>query len=192
MHGNTTNPVVAKLQDKAYRDAFVGAQIDMGLPFQIRALREQRGWTQAQLAERAGMKQPRISAVERPGEGNLNIETLRRLAAAFDVGLVVRFAPFDELIHWSETFTPDSFSIPSFEDAGKSKPSGGRFDIEALPNSVPTPCASTEAVMFDAGKYASWTETTRRLRHEGEVIKTALDRLVSLSVQNSPLGTRPQ
>jgi transcriptional regulator with XRE-family HTH domain len=108
--------MVAKLQDKAYRDAFVGSQINIELPSQIRALREKRGWTQGQLAKKAGMVQPRISAIETPGKGKLNLETLRRLASALDVGLIVRFAPFSEMIEWVEQFSPDSFAVPSFDE----------------------------------------------------------------------------
>jgi transcriptional regulator with XRE-family HTH domain len=101
---------------KEYRDAYVASQIDVGLPFQIRALREARGWSQRDLAEHAGMLQPRISAVERPGYGRVNIETLRRLASAFDVALIIRFAPFRELIRWADSFSPDTFGVPSFLD----------------------------------------------------------------------------
>ncbi|RPI22099.1 MAG: XRE family transcriptional regulator, partial [Acidobacteria bacterium] len=53
-----------RLRDKTYRDAFVWSEIRAGLPFQIRALREKKGWTQAQLADRVGMTQSRISKVE--------------------------------------------------------------------------------------------------------------------------------
>jgi DNA-binding Xre family transcriptional regulator len=87
-----------KLQSKAYHDAFVASQISIGLPFQIYALRIQREWTQQQLAEKTGMLQPRISAMERPGGSKLNLDTLRRSASAFDVALVVRFVPFSELV----------------------------------------------------------------------------------------------
>jgi len=106
----------ANLKNKAYRDAFVASQISVGLPFQIRALREQRGWKQSFLAGKADMLQPRISAMESPGASKFNLETLRRLASAFDVALVVRFAPFGELLDWSEHFSPDTFRLPSFED----------------------------------------------------------------------------
>ena len=107
---------IVKLESKEYRDAFIGSQISVGLPFQIRALREQRVWKQSQLAERTGMLQPRISAMESPGGARFTLETLRRLASAFDVALMVRFVPFSELLNWSEEFNPDTFAVASFAD----------------------------------------------------------------------------
>ncbi|MEO8053410.1 MAG: helix-turn-helix transcriptional regulator [Acidobacteriota bacterium] len=114
--------LIQKLKNPEYRKAFVASQINVGIPFQIRALRKSRGWTQEQLADKAGMLQPRISAIQSPGKAKLNLETLRRLAEAFDCGLVVRFAPFSELARWSERFEPDEFSVPSFEDDFASDP----------------------------------------------------------------------
>jgi transcriptional regulator with XRE-family HTH domain len=105
-----------KLKDTEYRKAFVASQINIGIPFQVRALLKARGWTQDELAERSGMLQPRISAILKPGKTRPNIETLRRLANAFDCGLLVRFAPFSELLNWSEQFSPDNFRVPSFTE----------------------------------------------------------------------------
>lgn len=104
-----------KLRDPEYRKAFVAAQINIGIPFQLRALLKGRGKTQDWLAKQTGMLQPRVSGLLTPGKTRPNIETLRRIAEAFDCGLIVRFAPFSELAHWSETFDPESFHIPSFD-----------------------------------------------------------------------------
>jgi transcriptional regulator with XRE-family HTH domain len=108
--------IADKLQDPGYRTAFVASQINVGIPFQIKALMKGRGWTQEQLAERTGMLQPRISAMLRPGKVRPNIETLRRYAEAFDCGLLVRFATYSELARWSEEFDPDTFQVPSFAE----------------------------------------------------------------------------
>jgi transcriptional regulator with XRE-family HTH domain len=105
-----------EMREKEYRHGLVSAQFDIDIPLQIRALRKQRNWTQPELAALAEMKQPRISAMEKPGGANFTLETLRRLAKAFDVALIVRFAPFGELADWSKEFNPDSFDVPSFED----------------------------------------------------------------------------
>lgn len=101
---------------KERRNAYVSATVTMGLPFQIRALRRQRGWSQQQLAEKAGMRQPRISAVERPGYKGFTLDTLKRLASAFDVALQIRFTSFSDLVDASLGFSPDTFSVPTFQE----------------------------------------------------------------------------
>lgn len=116
-----TNGQREEIRNREYRHGLVSAQIEIDLPLQLRALRKQRGWTQPQLAERTGMKQSRFPVMEKPGGANFTLETLRRLAEAFDVALIVRFAPFSELLGWSETFDPENFNAPSFEE---------EFDLE--------------------------------------------------------------
>ena len=112
---NIDSSLIAELREKPYRDAYVASQIRMTLPLQIRELRKGREWTQPELAEQAGMAQPRISELEKPGERRLTIETLLRLASAFDVALQVRFVPFGELIDWSEGLDIDNFVVQPFE-----------------------------------------------------------------------------
>jgi transcriptional regulator with XRE-family HTH domain len=113
---NTQSSLAAQLREKDYRDAFVASQIRIGLPMQCRALRESREWTQPQLAQAAGMSQPRISEIERPGERKLNLETLLRLASAFDVALQVRFVPFSELVDDDDSLDFNSFRIRPFQE----------------------------------------------------------------------------
>ena len=86
-----------KLRDKAYRDGYTEAQLSIEVPFQIRAIRKAHGWTQTQLAERSGIPQARISHIEQPGRDPLSLRTLYRLAAAFDVGLLVSLS---RLANW--------------------------------------------------------------------------------------------
>lgn len=111
---NIHSSLIAELRDKAYRDAYVASQINIGLPFQARALRHARKWTQEELAERAGMSQPRIAEIERPNKRRFNLETLLRIASAFDVGLQVRFVPLTDIIRDDEAFNPDAFDAKPF------------------------------------------------------------------------------
>ena len=106
-----------RLQSKEHREAFVSATVNQTIPFQIRALRlaKERNWTQEELAQRAGMKQERISACENPNYGNFSLRTLKQLASAFDVALIVRFAPFSELTEWEVNMSPESLEVPSFD-----------------------------------------------------------------------------
>ena len=105
-----------KLRNKAYRDGYTEAQLSIEVPFQIRALRKARGWTQAQLAERCGIPQAQISHIEQPGRNPLSLRTLYRLSSAFDVGLLVQFVPFSELVQREAVFHPETFRVSSFED----------------------------------------------------------------------------
>lgn len=129
----TTITTTKLSKSKAHRDAFVASQINVGLPFQIRALRKQRGFNQQELAKIAGMLQPRISAMEQVGGGQLNLDTLKKLAAALDVGLLVKFVSFSELIKWSNDFSPDDFSVPSFDAEISDKNSESRVLSNVVP-----------------------------------------------------------
>ena len=112
---NTKSSLVAELKEKGYCDAFVASQVRVGLPLQCRALRESRELTQPELAAAAGMTQPRISEIERPGERRLNIETLLRLASAYDVALQVRFVPFSRLVDDDDDIDLEHFNVVPFE-----------------------------------------------------------------------------
>ena len=122
--------IFSKLKDPEYRKAFVASQINIAIPFQIRGLLKSRGWKQEDLANRTGMLQPRISALLTPGKARPNIETLRRIAEAFDCGLEVRLVPFSALVHQSEIFDPENFSIPTFDE--ELRQAEEREDIDAL------------------------------------------------------------
>lgn len=137
---NTNSSLISEMQQKEYRDAYVASQIRMTLPLQVRGLRKSLGedWTQQKLAKQAGMAQPRISELETPGERRLTIETLLRLASAFDVALQVRFVPFGELINWSEGLDIDHFAVQPFEaEVAESK----RVALLGVPRKPPMPAA---------------------------------------------------
>jgi transcriptional regulator with XRE-family HTH domain len=105
------------LADKEYRDLYVAEHIRTGVAFQIRAMREDRGWTQSELGQRAqGMAQETISQLEDPDYGRLTLRTLIRLASALDVALIVRFAPFSDLVDWIVNLTPQRLAPPSFDE----------------------------------------------------------------------------
>ena len=119
---------------KERRDAFVSAYVDETIPFQIRALRDQqnRRWTQQELAERAGMKQERISTLENPNYGSYSLRILKQLAAAFDVALIVRFVPFSELAEWKLYLSSDSLQVPSFEQENYFKETKSEVALDLL------------------------------------------------------------
>lgn len=105
-----------ELKDKNYRNAFVAEHVNIGIPFQIRALREQKPWTQQELAEKAGKKQSWISKIENTNYRGFSLSTLLEIASVFDVGLEVRFVPLSELVEWELNLSNESLNVPSFEE----------------------------------------------------------------------------
>ncbi len=115
--------LIESLKDKSFRDEFVAAHLETGISFQIRANRVARGLTQSQLGGLSEMLQTAISRLESPEHGRPNIDTLLRLASAFDVALIVRFAPFSELVDWSLALGDTKLAIPKFSEDGRLAPS---------------------------------------------------------------------
>jgi transcriptional regulator with XRE-family HTH domain len=101
-----------------YADIFLSSSIAL----QIKALRLQRGWSQETLAEKAGMKQSRISAMEQASYTGWSLSTLRRLAKAFDLALEVRFESFGTLLNDATSVSRNALERPSFSDDIAFKP----------------------------------------------------------------------
>ena len=104
-----------KMRDKPYRETFVAAHLSTNIAAQIQTIREQRGWTKKQLAQEAGMSPSRITVMEDPSYENFTLTTLKRLASAFDVALIARFAPFSDLVDWVAELSPEKLQTPEFE-----------------------------------------------------------------------------
>lgn len=102
--------------DKDYAHAYMEEHVNMALAAQIKVLRESRKLTQTELAELAGMKQERISALEDVDYESWTIKTLRKLARAFDVHLSVSFSPFSKGILDVVNLSRETLSIPSRSD----------------------------------------------------------------------------
>lgn len=105
-----------KFREREYRGSYAESFLDTSIATQIRVIREQRGWTQAQLAEAAGMLQSRISALENANYSKWSIGTLKRLARAFDVPLNVAFGTFGSLLADINAFGRKSLERASFDD----------------------------------------------------------------------------
>jgi transcriptional regulator with XRE-family HTH domain len=106
--------LLAKLKNKAYRDAYTAEHVKTTTPLQIRTVREQHEWTQGELAAEAKTTQTAISRTEDPNYGNLTLNNLLKIAAALDVGLLVKLVPFSRLVSEYEDLAPESLSTLSF------------------------------------------------------------------------------
>jgi transcriptional regulator with XRE-family HTH domain len=101
--------------DPEYRHAWNLENVYTSVCFQLRALREQREWSQAALGKEAGMAPERISILEDPNSHTKpTLNTLLRIANACDVGLEVRFVPYSVVIDRSTRTSLKELEVPSF------------------------------------------------------------------------------
>jgi transcriptional regulator with XRE-family HTH domain len=113
--GNQREQIWESLNDPEYRGQFVEEGINVGIAFQIRSLRNKQNLTQANLAEKIKVRQPLVSAWENPDYGRFTLGTLKELAKAFDVGLLVKFVPFSTLVNLLVDLKPESIAPPNFD-----------------------------------------------------------------------------
>ncbi len=113
---NLSHKKFKKFLDKPYRDAYIGAHIKNNIAYQTRLMREQRNWTQQQLAEKADKTQNTISRLEDPSYGKLTIKTLLELASSFDVALLIKFVPFSDFLNETQALSAEALSAKSFTE----------------------------------------------------------------------------
>jgi ribosome-binding protein aMBF1 (putative translation factor) len=77
--------------DRAH-PAYDAARIAFELGAEVRALREQRGWSQTELARRAGMTQSAMARFEAGGTVP-TLPVLERVAQALDMRLSIELTP---------------------------------------------------------------------------------------------------
>jgi transcriptional regulator with XRE-family HTH domain len=101
--------------EKDLRDDFVSSHLGSRLAAQIYSLRKARGMTQAELAMATGTKQSGISRLEESCEA-ATLSTLKKLASAFDVALIVRFVPYSVLLRSAIDPADCEKDIPSYAE----------------------------------------------------------------------------
>jgi len=124
--------LIGQFRDEEIAHAYVDDFLNISIATQIKVLREQRGQTQAKLADLAGMKQSRISVMEDINYPSWSISTLKKLARAFDVSLKVSFESFDTLIadtgNFSEEFLKRDTRTDALKNLECSKQAGDRLN----------------------------------------------------------------
>ena len=109
-------PTFCRLESKRARDAFVAAELVNGIASQIRILRQQRGWSQKELAEKLGTTQGVVSRLEDPSYGRFSIKTLLELGSIFDVSILAKFLPFSQAIPVTWDTSREALEADSFDE----------------------------------------------------------------------------
>jgi transcriptional regulator with XRE-family HTH domain len=120
--------------DKRYRRVYVEDFLNTSIAAQIQALRKARKLSQKQLASKIGTKQNGISRLEDVNYTGWRVGTLKKLARAFDVVLVVRFESFGSALNDIASFSKQSLLVPSFDEDPVFTPEKPRV---AYPSSAP-------------------------------------------------------
>jgi len=139
---------------KRYREEFVAAQVKRGIPFQIRTLLKKRGWSQGELAERAGLTQGVVSRAADPEYGNLTLNTIVRIAAGFDVAFIGVFVPFSKLAGWFTELSEDGVTVESFEEEDQKFQNGLSVVGSGAAEAAETAFKPVQEIPTDADVYA--------------------------------------
>ena len=122
MNSEQRKTMLARLADPEYRRAFAEALLNTSIAAQLKANREARGLSQNELGDACEMGQSRISTMENVNYGSWSIKTLKRLAEAFDVPLIVRFGTWDELLQMAANLSRENLEVQPFSAVIKALP----------------------------------------------------------------------
>lgn len=131
------------LKNHEAREAYVEAELVNGLAHQIRIIRQQRGWTQKQLALKLGTTQTTVSRLEDPSYGRYTIKTLLGLGKVMDVALFVRYMPFSKFMPATWNTRPENFEADAYIDEASliqfyTKTENGAYLYEVISNNEST------------------------------------------------------
>lgn len=107
--------LLEEFHDPDVREVYCEEFLNAKIATQIKVLREQRGWTQEQLAEHAQMKQERVAVLENINYESWTLNVLRRFAKAYDLTLDLEFKEFGEFLKGLDNFSREAFEKRSFQ-----------------------------------------------------------------------------
>jgi len=147
-----------KLKSKQFRHAYQREHIRVGIASQIRLIRNKLNISQTQLSEIVGTKQSVISRLEDPDAGSVNLNTLLKIAEAFDVSLIVKFSSFGKFLNEYQDVSPKELAVNSYDeeiDRINSKLDATQNSVYITQNSVRIIPASLEVWGLNKGLSAS-------------------------------------
>lgn len=107
------NRLLDDFQDADVARVYMDSHVNFKLAAQIYQTRQARGWTQAELAERSGIAQARVSKIEAGEFESLTMATLRKFAKAFDVTVRMELQPFSHGIVDVRNLSTTTLTVPA-------------------------------------------------------------------------------
>ena len=108
--------LLSSFRNKKYRHSYIDTFTDAYIATQIKVLREQRTLDQTQLAKLAGIHQSQVSVFEDVDHSSWTVKTLKKIAKALDLVLVVRFESFGKVLPDIGRLDRASLQRDSFDD----------------------------------------------------------------------------
>lgn len=153
-----------KLRKKGYRDAYVASHVGRWVAYQVRTLREQRGWSQSELGDRMGTSQSNICRIENPDYGRLSQQTLLQLASTFDVALVIMFVDYPTFLEQSRDVSSEAMVIESFDHTAL-EPRAPETPAPAAISGAPASNINFGSTEVQSDQQLSWTAASVDVAH---------------------------
>lgn len=117
---NAANEIVKALieefQDQEFREGYTEDFVNAKIATQIKVLREQRKWSQEELAERSQMAQERVCVLEDIDYESWTLKVLRRFANAFGLVADFEFREYGEMLTEIQQFGRERLEKKGFEE----------------------------------------------------------------------------
>jgi transcriptional regulator with XRE-family HTH domain len=144
------------LKSQKSRAAYIKGKLVVLVPAQIRSLRLKSTNPpmpyQRDLAREAEVQQSRISMFETPGAANITLDTLAKIAAGLRVGVIVKFVPFNEMLRWENSLSPDNFNVNPRLEEDQAFLNPGAEEAESVS------AASSEGPIGEMGSFTEYPE----------------------------------
>jgi HTH-type transcriptional regulator/antitoxin HipB len=144
------------LQQPEFAEGYAESFLDSFIATQLRVLREQNGWSQAELAERMGKKQTVISRSENVNYSSWSISTLKQYARAFRLRLRVSFETYGSLVDEVADFSRENLQrTPRESDPALNRPEAKTGQNSGMGSAAGMPRGIHLVCMSQAGKDAA-------------------------------------
>lgn len=113
----STRKSLERFADKDYRDGYLRAQIGGAIAYQVQALRQKLGLSQAEFAKLCGKRQSQISKLENRTDGLVNVQTLLDIATGADVAVLVQFVSYPEFLERTSDMSVAALQPPTIQES---------------------------------------------------------------------------